>query len=397
MSEHELRIQRSLQKLNVPDWFKNAPKTPVNGSAALSGGLRRRDIHGSSLGSSLRGGGWSAFSRDSKTSSMTSLGSLASRSATPTRVIIPTRVRPPSDWRQVKSSRESLLPLSPSTTGSAVVSPSISSSSPLQGQQPQHFQWSGPASIHSTGSYATSGTGSSFQRWGSGRLSYGCPSPAPSTSSAYRSSLLSNRTPVYLGWRSQEKLNGSAALSTYQSPAERLASSLKKNTPAGSPEAPTVRIDASQDPEPVPAEPVLVVQSPPEVQEDVRSSIREVTSAIVHYVTENASPGQRSPASVHHPAGRIADETIREFSRSPSPRRQRCVWLESSFVGPAPAPVKKAPEAAPSPPRSPSPERGVSPSRLANHNYRLINERPACTSDVTVNVTQPRSGEFMLA
>ena len=43
--------------------------------------------------------------------------------------------------------------------------------------------------------------------------------------------MLSTRQPVYLGWRSQEKLNTLAGLppsGAYQTPAERLAFSLKK-------------------------------------------------------------------------------------------------------------------------------------------------------------------------
>ena len=64
------------------------------------------------------------------------------------------------------------------------------------------FSWSGPSSISSTG--MNCGVPDRFQRWGSGRASYhsACPSPSPSgtssSASAYRSSLLTTRTP-YLG------------------------------------------------------------------------------------------------------------------------------------------------------------------------------------------------------
>lgn len=187
MSEHELRIQRSLQKLNVPEWYKNNARPSL---------LRRHNdpplsVATSQQSSSFRArGGWSGLSTTA--SSMTSLSGYNSRSGTPTRVVIPTRVRP--DWRNVKSSRESLL---------------------------------SPASV-------TSGADPLQPRWGSGRSSYSaCPSPSPSTSSAstYRTSLLMQhgRQP-YLGWRSQDKLNmagTSPAPTSYATPAERLASTLQ--------------------------------------------------------------------------------------------------------------------------------------------------------------------------
>ena len=254
MSQHELRIQRSLQKLDVPEWYKSNARKPLGGTDLLS--RRRATANGGAAA------GWAGTT----TSSMTSLGSLAgysSRSGTPTRVVIPTRVRP--DWRNVKSSKESLL--SPADSNAAAPSSS-----------------------------------SQFARWGSARsyTSSGCPSPSPSSIStaSYRPSLLSQhgRQP-YLGWRSQEKLNQQqSGGGSYPTPAERLAS-----TVAG-------RKASEQQP-----------------SDGVDEQIRQVTSAIVHYVKDGASP-RTGAHPERHP--------LEALSRSPSPRRQqRCVWVESSFIG----------------------------------------------------------------
>lgn len=325
MSEHELRIQRSLQKLNVPDWYKkNARSTTTatvdgstnnnshnNGSSSVTSTgllLRRRDYGGSI---SSRHGGWgglSASNRDAGTaSSMTSLGSALSRAGTPTRVVIPTRVRP--DWRNIKSSRESLT----SPAAETCQSPSWNGSSSTGQQQP-------------------------FPRWGSGRSSYSaCPSPAPSTTSSsastYRTSSLLNqhgRAP-YLGWRSQERLNSSPApLSIYQSPAERLASTLLAKTATA-----TSPAEIKDFPNKNGQEEHGQQQQQQEEDEGVRSSIRQVTSAIVHYVSESSDGDQppESPASRNGFSRSPERHPLEALSRSPSPRRQRCVWVESSFIG----------------------------------------------------------------
>lgn len=312
MSEHELRIQRSLQKLNVPEWYRNnarpalscAPSPSVTdgpGGAPSGTGILRRREYGSS---SLRSGGWSGL-RNPMATSMTSLGSELSRSATPTRVVVPTRVR--AEWKGVKSSSETLS--------------------------------AEPSSLPAPGS------GQPFARWASARSSYGaCPSPSPSAAStaSYRSTLLHQhgRTP-YLGWRSQERLNAAPApLSVYQSPAERLASSLlsvKKPDAKGGP-APDARDE-----------------------DGVRSSIRQVTSAIVHYVTGDGASS--STSSTPRPSRNGLSSSperhpLEALSRSPSPRRQRCVWVESSFVGDSGEPSSSA---------SPSSYRAESPPRLANN------------------------------
>lgn len=389
MSEHELRIQRSLQKLNVPEWYKNNARSGIggsttsgsaggsNGSASTAtngssnvnanntGVLRRRDYHGGSI--SLRNGGWSGLSsanRDAGTaSSMTSLGSALSRSGTPTRVVIPTRVR--ADWRNIKSSRESLS------------SPAETCNSP---------SWNG-------GPTSLSSTQQSFSRWGSGRSSYStCPSPAPSTSSsasAYRTSLLNQhgRAP-YLGWRSQEKLNSNPApLSIYQSPAERLASTLLTKT------GDVGRSESRAEAEPTPPQLLPQRQQQDEQQETdevVRSSIRQVTSAIVHYVSESSDGDQPpSPASRNGLSRSPERHPLEALSRSPSPRRQRCVWLESSFVGGGTSPTSHHANA--TSPSGSSPGRPESPPSTGS-SHHLHHHR-----STTSTATNGRPGELMLA
>lgn len=98
----------------------------------------------------------------------------------------------------------------------------------------------------------------------------------------------------YLGWRSQEKL------AQPRTPAERLASSLLSQ------QKQQHQQQQQQHQHQQKVEPVVT----PEIQ----SSIKEVTSAIVHYVNDQTNRHSRS--------------------RSTSPS-QRC-WLESSFVGTKP-------------------------------------------------------------
>ena len=162
--------------------------------------MRRRDHHG---GSSIRSGGWSAYSsqRDATTSSMTSLGSTLSRCPTPLRL----------RHSAFKSSRESLyspsgIPLSPPSLSLASTEHDGrgATTGSNHGHRQAVFSWSGPSSINSAGLNAATASADRFQRWGSGRASYhsACPSPSPSaassSASAYRSSLLTTRTP-YLG------------------------------------------------------------------------------------------------------------------------------------------------------------------------------------------------------
>ncbi|XP_013144611.1 PREDICTED: uncharacterized protein LOC106108078 isoform X1 [Papilio polytes] len=231
LSEHELRVQRSLQKLNVPEWYKNAP-------AAREGFLLRKRL--SDASSAARWGGL-----NSKT---TSLGSLGAGAQPP----------PPQ--------------LSPHTT--------------------------------------------SFGRWSTSRLNSNQTSPCSSTRSSVRGgsplcspsarSSFSARQP-YLGWRSQERLN-----TTPRTPHERLASSLLQQSSASA-----------------------------KASEEIQSSIKEVTSAIVHYVSG------LEPANG-------------DLDLQPSPRSsQKLYWLESSFVGTKPLDSPQTPlvvtEVLPPPhPRPPS-------------------------------------------
>lgn len=66
-SEHELRVQRSLQRLNVPDWYKNSP-------TARDGFRLKRHSDAS------QHGGWRALG--SKTTSLSSLSSSSNRQPT---------------------------------------------------------------------------------------------------------------------------------------------------------------------------------------------------------------------------------------------------------------------------------------------------------------------------
>ncbi|KAL0850480.1 hypothetical protein ABMA28_012275 [Loxostege sticticalis] len=232
LSEHELRVQRSLQKLNVPDWYKNAP-------APREGFLLRKRLSDASASATR----WSGL--NSKT---TSLGSLGGANAQP----------PPPQ-------------LSPHTT--------------------------------------------SFGRWSTSRLNSNQTSPCSSTRSSIRGtsplcspstrSSFSARQP-YLGWRSQERLN-----STPRTPHERLASSLLQQSASA------------------------------KAAEEIQTSIKEVTSAIVHYVS-------------------ALEPSNGDIDRQPSPRSsQKLYWLESSFVGTKPLESPQTPlvvsEALPPPhPRPPS-------------------------------------------
>lgn len=104
----------------------------------------------------------------------------------------------------------------------------------------------------------------------------------------------------YLGWRSQEKL------AQPRTPAERLASSLLSQQKHKEQQQQQQQQHQHQHQNQQKVEPVVT----PEIQ----SSIKEVTSAIVHYVNDQTNRHSRS--------------------RSTSPS-QRC-WLESSFVGTKP-------------------------------------------------------------
>lgn len=77
MSEHELRVQRSLQKLNVPEWYKNSA-VPAQGFI-----LKRHSDAGQNAQQQHQR--WNTNTLPSKTTSLSSLGpnlSIAPRSPT---------------------------------------------------------------------------------------------------------------------------------------------------------------------------------------------------------------------------------------------------------------------------------------------------------------------------
>lgn len=224
MSEHQLRVQRSLQKLTVPEWYKQS-QIPREGFL-----LKKQ---------SPRETRWTGTS--SKTTSLSSLG----------------------------SNPQSPLILSPTPLNQPFV------------------RWS-TSKLNSTASSPCASTRSSFNT----RQPNGSISP-----SSVRSSF-SYRQP-YMGWRSQERLNRP------RTPAERLASSLLANQ------------SVNQNHQP---------QESPEIQ----TSIKEVTSAIVHYVS-GLRPDEARDRSYE------SQETASQRSSSVSPRgSQKLCWLESSFVGTRP-------------------------------------------------------------
>lgn len=78
LSEHQLRVQASLQKLNVPDWYKQySGNTSVNTSYYKSGG----DVGGLLRKRNSDIGRWTGLS--SKTTSLSSLGSNKSEKYSP--------------------------------------------------------------------------------------------------------------------------------------------------------------------------------------------------------------------------------------------------------------------------------------------------------------------------
>ncbi|XP_057659058.1 uncharacterized protein LOC130895646 isoform X1 [Diorhabda carinulata] len=220
MSEHQLRVQRSLQKLTLPEWYKQSP-LPREGFLLKKQSTRETRWNGTG----------------SKTTSLSSLGS---------------------------------------NTFSPIVSPT-----PLN--QP-FVRWS-TSKLNSTASSPCASTRSSFNT----RQPNGSISPSSARSS------FSYRQP-YLGWRSQERL------SRPRTPAERLASSLLS------------------------AQNATAQQESPEIQ----TSIKEVTSAIVHYVS-GLRPEDARDRSYD------SQETASQRSSSVSPRgSQKLCWVESSFVGTRP-------------------------------------------------------------
>ena len=196
------------------------------------------------------------------------------------------------------------------------------------------------------------------------------------------------RSQPYLGWRSQTSLNnldgsgsttGSTTTTKYLSAAERLALSmpahklLAKSTsvdPTPTTKQPTSIIRHTSVSQPTTEQPKattkLVAKSSTNSIDDVsgnnntgggcdiHSSIKEVTSAIVHYCSERAprslSP-RPPPGSMSHSSTSSSTAQTTSTRRSNSPRRPQ-LWLESSFVGSRP--IDDSPET-PGLPPIPSP------------------------------------------
>ncbi|CAH0559671.1 unnamed protein product [Brassicogethes aeneus] len=215
MSEHQLRFQRSLQKLTVPEWCKQS-QLPREGFL-LNKHARHRESRWTGTGS--------------HTNSLTNLG---------------------------------------------------------------HQHQPNPAAPQSPASH--------FVRWSTSRLNSTASSPCASTRSSFNSrqpngsispssvrSSFSYRQP-YMGWRSQERI------AHPKTPHERLANS-------------------------------FIVQTSQQESPELQNSIKEVTSAIVHYMS--------------HLEGQ---EFHSQRSSSVSPRgSQKMCWLESSFVGVKPVDSPQTP------------------------------------------------------
>ncbi|KAK8727318.1 hypothetical protein OTU49_009813, partial [Cherax quadricarinatus] len=344
LSEAELRVRRSLQRLDVPEWMKNA-------QPQQQGFLLRRRDYGSSTASAT-GGGWSAYS--SKTASMTSLGSSRAHTPnTPTKVVIPTRVT------------------SRGMTGLGGVT--------------------SPASNCSISPSPSDRSGSLFQypisRWSTSRLNSGTTTPTGSVTST-KSTATYTRQP-YLGWRSQTSLASLAGsqssltnTGSYLTAADRLALGItaysqrfvksaantqdKENSSAEANVAAPLKPDSEDQNDKGSTNGSIKLQVPDVA--DVHSSIKEVTSAIVHYCNESTPSPRASPRGSPRPEG-----------RAPSPRR--LVWVESSFVGSRPIT---------------SPETPTGSSHAITPTSQLNGHDLAESGEATSRPPQP-PGEYLLA
>ncbi|XP_030377259.1 uncharacterized protein LOC115626140 isoform X1 [Scaptodrosophila lebanonensis] len=270
LSEHQLRVQASLQRLNIPDWFRQYNQTiahsPDGATAAPGGGYKPGNF---TRKRTQESGRWQGL--NSKTTSLSSLGSQ-------------------------RSDRSPLL-LSPSA----------------------HSHHGGQTTSVASGGGACATHGVGATRWSTSHLNSTQTSPSVSQRGSFargapinssfmsvnsgNSGVLRNsyRQP-YLGWRSTEKLS-------QRTPHERLANSLLAQQQRISPTQRTVATSAS------PMVTTNGVRQLQPVTPEIQSSIKEVTSAIVHYVNDQAQAQQQH-----------------QRSRSTSPNSRKC-WLESSFVG----------------------------------------------------------------
>ncbi|KAJ6632892.1 Apical junction component 1 like, partial [Pseudolycoriella hygida] len=235
LSEHQLRVQASLQRLNIPEWYRkygppSKPTEPTQSGYVPGSFTKKRN---SDVGR------WTGL--NSKTTSLSSLG----------------------------SNRTDRSPL--------LLSPSAHSHHGQTG----FSRWS-TSHLNSSLTSPSASTRGSFSRGGV------LTSSTLSGTSAY-SARSSIRQP-YLGWRSQEKLDNP------RTPGERLAARHSEHL-IGKQLAKQRKQNEQQE---------------PAVTPEIQSSIKEVTSAIVHFVNDQADRASRS--------------------RSTSPTTRKC-WLESSFVG----------------------------------------------------------------
>lgn len=73
LSEHQLRVQASLQKLNIPDWYKQYSGTPGHNTSVNTSYYNKSDVTGLLRKRNSDIGRWQGLS--SKTTSLSSLGS----------------------------------------------------------------------------------------------------------------------------------------------------------------------------------------------------------------------------------------------------------------------------------------------------------------------------------
>ncbi|XP_053957419.1 uncharacterized protein LOC128862741 isoform X1 [Anastrepha ludens] len=323
LSEHQLRVQASLQRLNIPDWFRqynqNTSRSPEGNTTAYKPGnfTRKR---------TTESGRWAGL--NSKTTSLSSLGSQ-------------------------RSDRSPLL-LSPSAHshhGGQVV------------QQP---------GATTTSAYGTGGGAGAFSRWSTSHLNSSQTSPSVSqrgsftrggpinssfisVASGQSSVIRSSYRQPYLGWRSTEKLS-------QRTPHERLASSLIAQQQRTSPTQRNASGAANGD------NGKLLPVTP-----EIQSSIKEVTSAIVHYVNDQTQQQQRS--------------------RSASPNSRKC-WLESSFVGIRPLDSPQTPvieNTATAFSSATNTNNSVSSSQYNNYNYNYNYNTNNSSSNTLTAITTPNS------
>ncbi|KAH8355725.1 hypothetical protein KR084_006612 [Drosophila pseudotakahashii] len=254
LSEHQLRVQASLQRLNIPDWFRHYNKETVkvkdgdnattksNSSAYRPGHFTRKRTQDS--------GRWQGL--NSKTTSLSSLGS-----------------------QRFDRSPLLMSPSAHSHHGDQSTYPC----GQTKGNASASAQTSVGATRWSTSHLNSFQTSPSVSQRGS--FARGAPINSSFMSVASSSGMLRNsyRQP-YLGWRSTEKLS-------QRTPHERLANSLlvQRATPF-----PTCASNGAR-----------TVHS---VTPGIQSSIMEVTSAIVHFVNDQ----QQS----QHPHSQLASPNSRK-------------------------------------------------------------------------------------